>query len=73
MVKVAHPDTRQTHMHAFLPDVVEQFERNRHKDVLIVGRMRQPALCRATASIRILELERHRGARQSLTAQAASH
>lgn len=63
MVEVAHADARQAHMHAFLPDVVEKFESHCHKDVLIVGRMRQPALCRATASIRILEFERHRGAR----------
>ena len=60
-------------MHAFLPDVVEQFECNRHEDVLIVGWMRQPALCRTPASIRILELERYRGTRQPLTAQTASH
>lgn len=55
----------------FLPDVVEQFECNRHEDVLIVGRMRQPALCRTPAAIRILKLERYRGTRQPLTAQAA--
>ena len=35
--------------------------------------MRQPALCRTPASIRILELERYRATRQSLTAQAASN
>ena len=73
VVEVAHADACQANMHAFLPDVVEQFECNRHEDVLIVGRMRQPALCRTPAAIRILKLERYRGTRQPLTAQAASH
>ena len=71
MVKVAHADARQTHVHAFLPDIVEQLERYGHKDILVVGGVGQAALCRASAAIRVLELERYGSARQPLTAQAA--
>ena len=71
MVEVAHADTRQTHVHAFLPDMVEQFERHGHKDILVIGGVGKSALCRASAAIRILELERYGSACQPLTAQAA--
>ena len=59
-------------MHAFLPDVIEQFERYGHKDILVIGGMGKSALCRATAAIRILELERHGAARKPLPAQTAT-
>ena len=60
-------------MHAFLPDIVEQLERYGHKDIFVVGGVGQAALCRASAAIRILELERYGSACQALTAQAASN
>ena len=37
VVEVAHADARQAHMHAFLPDVVEQIERYGNKDILVIG------------------------------------
>ena len=67
MVEVAHADTRQTHVHAFLPDIVEQLERYGHKDILVVGGVGQAALRRASATVRVFELERYGSARQPLT------
>ena len=47
-------------------DIVEQLERYGHKDILVVGGVGKSALCRASAAVRILELKRYRGTRQSL-------
>ena len=60
-------------MHAFLPDVIEQLERYGHKDNFVVGGVGKSALRRASAAVRVFELERHGATRQSLTAQTASH
>ena len=73
VVEVAHADARQAHMHAFLPDIVEQLERYGNKDILIIGGVWKPPLRRASTAIRIFKLERYRGTRQPLTAQTASH
>ena len=72
VVEVAHADAGQAHVHAFLPDVIEQLERYGHKDILVVGGVGKPALRRASAAVRVFELERHGTARQSLTAQTAT-
>ena len=72
MIEVTHAYAGKAYMHSFLPDVVEQLDRYRHKDVLVVGGMGESSLCRATAAVRVLKFERHRGAGKPLAAQATS-